>query len=253
MALLQAGSRKFAIELAIFDKDGTLFDFRAMWARIFQMQLRSLETRIGGHAGVLADIFTTMGYDPLRDVVDPTGPLALATYDEIGTILALALYKHGWSWSEATVLVEDIMNPAEWPPLQQLVRPIDDPARLFGALRGAGAHVGIVTTDQREMTYTMLAMIGAEKHVSGMVCADDALPLKPAPDGILHLCGDLGVDPACAVMVGDSPTDMQAGRSAGLGGCIAVLSGVSRRATLEPLSDVVIASIAELRVEPASQ
>jgi len=48
-------------------------------------------------------------------------------------------------------------------------------------------------------------------------------------------------------VVGDAPADMRMARAAGAGRVIGVLTGVGDRATLEPLADVVIGSIADLR------
>ena len=47
-------------------------------------------------------------------------------------------------------------------------------------------------------------------------------------------------------MVGDSMMDLQMARAAGAGRVIGVLSGVGVRDELEPLADVVIASIGDL-------
>jgi phosphoglycolate phosphatase len=72
------------------------------------------------------------------------------------------------------------------------------------------------------------------------------LPIKPAPDALLHLCGLLGVAPARTAIVGDSPADLQMGRAAGAGLVVGVLSGVGVREELAPYADVILQSIAEL-------
>jgi len=251
-AILRAGPVRFEVELVIFDKDGTLFDFRSMWARIFQLHVESLRTATGNHPGIMADVYASMGYDPGRAELDPYGPLALATYEEIRTILSLVLYRHGWGWDDATKLVEGIMDTEAWPPLEELVKPIGDLPALFKALSDANIQVGVVTTDNRDMTEAMLRMAGVHTFVSAMACADDGYPLKPAPDGIHAICKETGVSPKHAVMVGDSPTDMLAAQEAGLAGRVGVLTGVSRRERLEPHADVVLDSIAELVVETPS-
>ena len=58
--------------------------------------------------------------------------------------------------------------------------------------------------------------------------ADDAdLASKPAPDGLLHIARTLGVAADRLAMVGDTATDMRAGRSAGVGLVVGVLSGLA--------------------------
>ena len=63
---------------------------------------------------------------------------------------------------------------------------------------------------------------------------------------MLRLCERLGVPPTRTAVVGDSPADLRMGRAAGVARTIAVLTGVGDRATLEPLADTVLSSIADL-------
>ena len=103
-----------------------------------------------------------------------------------------------------------------------------------------------MTSDDRAPTEATLAGLGIAELVDAVVCADDGFPSKPAPDTILAACRHVGVPPARTAMIGDSVADMAMARSAGIGRRIGVLSGIGRRSELEPLSDVVIDSIAEL-------
>ena len=49
-------------------------------------------------------------------------------------------------------------------------------------------------------------------------------------------------------MVGDSVSDMQMGRKAGVKTCIGVLTGSSNRKKLETFADVIIPSVNEFKV-----
>jgi len=248
MALVTAGNETYDVDLVIFDKDGTLVDFKAMWGHIFARQVASLKRAVGASDALIDDLLTSMGVNSDDGKVDPLGPLALATYEEIRVIMAATLYRHGRPWDEATRLVDEVMHENHWPPLDELVRPIGDVAGLFHKLTAAGALIGMVTTDDRSMTETMLQMIGVDSLVSAMACADDNMPLKPAPDGILALCRQLGVAPARTMMVGDSPTDMLAAKAAGIAARVGVTSGVSRREDLEQVATIVLRSVHELQI-----
>ncbi len=48
-----------------------------------------------------------------------------------------------------------------------------------------------------------------------MRCGDDGFPPKPAPEGLVRLLADHGIDPASTLMVGDHSMDVKAGRAAG--------------------------------------
>jgi len=69
------------IELVVFDKDGTLISFEAMWTG----WARDLGTRLelASRRPVAGDVFTTIGFDPVANRILPGGPMAVGTMGEI--------------------------------------------------------------------------------------------------------------------------------------------------------------------------
>jgi phosphoglycolate phosphatase-like HAD superfamily hydrolase len=61
---------------------------------------------------------------------------------------------------------------------------------------------------------------------------EDGFPPKPAPDGILECLRRLKVLPSHAIVIGDTPLDIRAGKAAGTL-TIGVLSGIGSLAQLE--------------------
>jgi phosphoglycolate phosphatase-like HAD superfamily hydrolase len=61
---------------------------------------------------------------------------------------------------------------------------------------------------------------------------EDGFPQKPAPDGILECLRRMKVIPDNAIVIGDTPLDIRAGKAAGTL-TIGVLSGIGTRAQLE--------------------
>jgi phosphoglycolate phosphatase len=104
----------------------------------------------------------------------------------------------------------------------------------------------VATSDDRNPTERTLEALGIAAEMATLACADDGFPNKPAPDPVLRICERVGVAPDRTAVVGDSPADLRMGRAAGARRVIAVLTGVGDEATLAPLSDVVLSSIAEL-------
>ena len=78
--------------------------------------------------------------------------------------------------------------------------------------------MAVATSDDRAPTEATLAGLDLAALVDAIVCADDGLPIKPAPDAFLHVCGLLGVAPERTAMVGDSVMDLQMARAAGPAG-----------------------------------
>jgi phosphoglycolate phosphatase len=127
-----------------------------------------------------------------------------------------------------------------------LAHPLADLRALFGRLRGSGRRIAVATSDDREPTERTLAALGVADAIDALVCADDGVPVKPAPDMVLSLCATVGVAPARTAVVGDSPADLRMGRAAGAGLVIGVLTGVGARSDLEPLADVLVESVEAL-------
>ena len=79
-----------------------------------------------------------------------------------------------------------------------------------------------------------------------MVCADDGIKAKPAPDMVLTICERMKIDPTRVMVVGDTTADLKMARSAGAGMVVGVLSGVSSARDLAEFADVLIESVDEL-------
>lgn len=84
-------------------------------------------------------------------------------------------------------------------------------------LRGEGRRLGIVTAKRRatvELAFRRLPEL--ESSFDVVITSDDTERHKPAPDPILAALVRLGVAPAEAAYVGDSPFDIRAARAAGV-------------------------------------
>jgi len=95
------------------------------------------------------------------------------------------------------------------------------------ALAALGGRKGTATTKGTPTTRLVLEKFGLLPyfdHVQGT----DGFPCKPAPDVIFRSLEALGAKPEDCLFVGDSPADMEAGRSAGVKTC-AVLYGYGKR------------------------
>jgi phosphoglycolate phosphatase len=91
---------------------------------------------------------------------------------------------------------------------------------MLSALRKQGIKLGVLTNRNREFLEHEISVI----HVDGwshlfdtMVCGDDVIKRKPAPDTVLKALGNLGVSPGPDCWyVGDSTTDTIAAKEAGV-------------------------------------
>jgi phosphoglycolate phosphatase len=231
------------IELVIFDKDGTLIEFHAMWGAWALELGRRLDWAT--RRPVAGDVFAAIGFDPTSGRIQAGGPLAIATNAEIAERIAAVVRRWCPSVAAARRAVETAWFEPD--PVATAVATANLP-RLFGALRTAGLRLGVATTDDRAPTDATLRALGVRDDVSALACGDDGLGRKPEPGMVLAICTALATPPARAAVVGDTPADLAMGRAAGAGRVVGVLTGIGAPADLEPIADAVLPSIADLIV-----
>lgn len=227
--------------LIVFDKDGTLIDFESMWAGWMTGLGHSLEAAAG--VPVANALFAAMDFDPATGRIDPAGELALTPMAGLRAICASVLRAAGLPAHTAEQVVSSVWH---LPDPVTLARPLADLAQLFGALRELGAKIAVATSDDRAPTETLLAALGVSPLVDAVICADDGVPIKPAPEMLLAVCRRLNVDCAQTVMVGDNLPDLQMAHAAGAGLAVGVLSGVGSRQMLAPHADLLLPDVAAL-------
>ncbi len=227
--------------LVVFDKDGTLIDFTAMWGGWAIGLADRLEAATDRPIrGLLCEAF---GIDAVSGQILPHGLLAATPMAVLRGVALDLLEVGGTTRSRATAALDEAWHP---PDPVALARPLADLAALFGALRSAGARIGIATSDDRRPTLRTLEALGIAGLVDAVVCADDGVAVKPAADMIVELCRVVGVPATETAIVGDTVADLRMGRAAGVRTCIGVLSGSGTADELRPMSDVLIPSIAVL-------
>ncbi|MBI3764427.1 MAG: HAD family hydrolase [Chloroflexi bacterium] len=228
-------------QLIIFDKDGTLIDFHAMWGGWMRDVAARLEASCQLPISQL--LFASFGYDSASRRVLPGAPLAMTPMATLRSMAGEALREAGCPPSR----VESALHAA-WhiPDPVATARPLADLGALFGELRARDMKIAVATTDDRTPTERTLAAFGVAAMVNTMICADDGVTPKPAPDMVLAICERLDVPPLRTVMIGDTVADMQMGRAAGSGLVIGVASGISPAEVLAPHADVILESVADL-------
>lgn len=214
----------------IFDKDGTLFDFRTTWEAWAGAFLRRAA---GGDEARAARAGRAVGFDLARssfardsvgiagtaqEIVDALGP-------EFPTMSPEALL--------ALINTEAARAPqAEAVPLAPL---LDD-------LRTRGLRLGVATNDSEAPARAHLDGAGVTDRFDFVAGFDSGHGGKPAPGQLLAFCAATGLPPDQVVMVGDSRHDLQAGKAAGMR-CVAVLTGMAMADELAPHAVAVLQDI----------
>jgi phosphoglycolate phosphatase len=214
-----ARARFMTTTTILCDLDGTLVDSRQDIAVAFQ---RAWRTVVGGIPPSATAIAQHIG-KPLAKMLSELGgtlsPSLLSTF--------LTAYRRTYARQDA-----------------RLTQPYPGVILTLQAL--STFTLGVVTTKesgQAEIVLRRLALLHFFRHVQG---GSLGLRLKPAPDTILASLAALHCAPENALMVGDTPADVLAGKAAGTKTCAVTYGFGTREALLQCAPDHVIDSFGEL-------
>src|ERR1700682_4755706 len=207
------------ITTILCDLDGTLVDSRRDIAVAFQHAWRTV---VGGIPPSATAIAQHIG-KPLAKMISELGGMLSPPLLSI----FLTAYDHAYASQEVC-----------------LTQPYPGVILTLQAL--SSFTLGVVTTKesaQAEIVLRRLALIPFFQHIQG---GSVGLRLKPAPDTILTALIALHCAPQRALMVGDTPADVLAGKAAGTKTCAVTYGFGTREALLECGPDHVIDSFGEL-------
>jgi len=130
--------------------------------------------------------------------------------------------------------------------LDARLEPFEGIPELLAELVDVGAWLAVATGKSRAGLDRALGQTGWAHRFLTTRCADEGAP-KPDPWMLSDICQELDVDPASALMVGDTTHDLGMARAAGAG-AIAVTYGAHTRGELEAEPSLaMVDSIAQLR------
>ena len=248
MTGIEYKARRISCRLIIFDKDGTLIDFKATWVPLIRRRVAFLLKALGKGREFEAVLLRSWGIDPLSGKVDPRGPTPVASRPEEIIIGTVALYQQGYPWDTSKEWVTQAFDQADAASDRRtMLRPIEGIQPLLSSLKAGGFALALATSDERKDTEAMLSALAMEGLFDSIICAGEVSPPKPHPETIFTLCRRLSIPPHETVCIGDSLVDMMMGRKAGVAMTIGILEGgVTTRADLEKVADLVVDSIRDL-------
>ncbi len=220
----------------LFDKDGTLVDFDQTWGRAgYEVMLR-----LGrGDAAAVRRLVDAMHYGVESRRFAPTSPLVAGAPDTYVHLWAEALGR-----PNDAAMLDDLDRAFTHETLRALT-PLAEPEAVLRQLAGRGLKLGLATNDGEASARRQLAALGLDRHMDFVAGYDSGHGGKPEPGMVLAFARAIGVEPGRIAMVGDSPLDLIAARSAGAI-AVAVLSGPARRDELEHLADHVLDGIEDV-------
>jgi len=177
-------------KLIVWDFDGTLVDSRP------QIEAGLDHTRgILGLGPEVRDAWLQCVGLPVREAIERVfGPLGL-------------------SYAE----VYPVYRSFDWPGSEHLIRPFHGMPDLLAELHAAGVKMAIASSKRGEPLRRQAARFAWEPYFDPIVTPDEVGDAtKPHPESLLQALRAHGLAPEQAVMVGDTPFDLEMARRAGV-------------------------------------
>lgn len=226
-----------SIRAILFDKDGTLVDFDRTW---FSFSYDMAKRAARGNEELARQLLDAGGYDWVEKKFRANSVIAAGTVAEM-----VSLWHPEVDAAAHAVLVQAYNQESAESGARSAVA-IEGLRETLEALRESGFILGIATNDSEAGAHATAKALGIDHFFDLVIGYDTAARPKPHADPLLHFAKVLDLAPHEIAMVGDNLHDLETAHAAGAGLAIGVLSGNSSRAILEPLSDIVLESIAGL-------
>ncbi len=96
------------------------------------------------------------------------------------------------------------------------VKPFPGAKALIERVKADGKGAAIATSSEQEVLERSLRLVGIEALLDAAVSSSDAEHSKPSPDVVLAALKKLGLEASEAILIGDTPFDIKAGKEAGV-------------------------------------
>jgi phosphoglycolate phosphatase len=228
----------------LFDKDGTLLQFKELWIQIANEVIEELLESIGHKENetLKEKLFVSIGL--VKGEIDEKGYLASGTSLDIATAFKRVLpedipHLHLWLSDRLFHKTREHIDN---------VKPVCNLHLLFSTLNEKGIIVGIATSDDYETTKLCLQQLGIENAIQ-FIGTGDLYKKKPDPEVVEKFCKKFRLKREEVIIVGDTVTDMQLAKNSNVRYGIGVMSGVGSYKELSQLANYVIPSV-EYLIKP---
>ena len=215
--------KKLKVAAVIFDLDGTLIDSIDIYFTIVENALKRLNL----------------------PAVSRNQILAAAENEEFKWELVLpqdVLNRKAEIIDEAWAVINEIA-PQMFADNLELIQ---GAGHIVESLSSNGLKIGLVTSTQRQYLETKMQPLrnaGVDTIFEAIITSDDVEKRKPSPDPLITCAQQLDIKPGNCVYVGDTTTDIKAGKAAEMR-TIGVLTGFDEYETLEKESpDAIVESV----------
>lgn len=224
MTHIYIDQKNYEIDGILFDKDGTILDFRSLWIDWSKDIIQHICSEVQVGNNVEEQLSTAIGVDWKTGDWDVKGPLAIGTTQDLIAILAHQLYQASLPWNEAFALVTNVFAKVnEKDSWKNRIKEVPGLVRFLKECRDHQLKLGVVTSDDYSHAVQHLEALGIDSYFTAVIGGDQVSRGKPFPESAEKACVKMGLDPHRCLVVGDSDGDMILGNNIGAKANIGVI------------------------------
>lgn len=238
----------YDIDGILFDKDGTLLEFRSLWVdwskqligRIMRKTERVEREELG----------QAIGFNEQENIWDPTGPLCIGSIADLITILSHKLYQNGVPWNDSITLVTDVYEEVnQRMKVREEIKAVSGLDTLLRDAHESDLKLGVVTSDNQAQAMEHLHALHIDHYFNSVIGHDQVERGKPFPDMVEKACEELNLREERTLIIGDSNGDMLVGDNAGLLASIGIVSEPSMSTAHLLNADHIIRDYHAIKIE----
>jgi len=178
--------RKTELKAVLFDMDGVIIDSFDAWFSVFNQLRKKHNLEEMSKEEFKKKAWGIIANDKVKELFNNENPTKI--------------------FNEYQTLIKKYINK---------IKLLDNAEKVLQTIKKKNIKIGIVTNNFTKPTLKILKHHKIKHYFDAIVTTEDVEKPKPHPEAVLKLCEKLKVSPDETILVGDTPNDYKAGKSAG--------------------------------------
>lgn len=230
----------------VFDKDGTLLDFDALWVPVAAAATDGILCALGRSDIPAAELLLSIGVKD--EICSVSGSLCYGTYALMARDMLAVLKRYGCAVDETALAALTREQYEKNLSAGAIVPSCDNLRQTLLTLKERGLTLILITLDTVSATSICLEKLGLKDLFDEVITDDGSFPVKPNPHCINSIMDRYSIVPKDVYVVGDTLTDVSFAEASGAN-FIGIAKNEENRNCLSRYAKTVISCISDL---PAS-